>query len=220
MAFKVQASKYRHVGGKVVKKELWYPDLRINASASDVTMIEASNKFIAMNWQSPAATLAILPVEQVGKRKGDPYVINAHSGQLADFKFSPFDDGLLATGAVNDDASVNLWKVPEGGLTENTSQAFVSLSGHRRSVDTLAFHPSAANVLARYVEKGRRRRRGRNRVREGGEKRISTKEILGSFFMYKPKTYEGGGGGGGGGKGSGGLRWREGGGGGGFWKNN
>jgi WD40 repeat protein len=150
MAFKAQASKYRHVSGKIVKKELWYPDLRINTSASDVTMVEASTKFIAVNWNSPAATLGILPVEQVGKRKGDPFVINAHSGQLADFKFSLFDDGLLATGSLNDDAVVNLWKIPEGGLTENLSQPFSALSGHRRSVDTLAFHPSAANVLARY----------------------------------------------------------------------
>eukprot|EP00026_Physarum_polycephalum_P002001 Phypoly_transcript_02005.p1 GENE.Phypoly_transcript_02005~~Phypoly_transcript_02005.p1 ORF type:complete len:941 (-),score=244.83 Phypoly_transcript_02005:204-2969(-) len=148
MAFKAQASKYRHVSGKIVKKELWYPDLRINTSASDVTMVEASTKFIAVNWNSPAATVGILPVEQVGKRKGDPFVINAHAGQLADFKFSLFDDGLLATGSINDDAVVNLWKIPEGGLTENLSQPFSSLSGHRRSVDTFAFHPSAANVLA------------------------------------------------------------------------
>jgi coronin-7 len=148
MAFKSQASKYRHVSGKVLKKELWYPDLRINTSASDVTMVEASTKFIAVNWSSPAATLGVLPLEQVGKRKGDPFVISAHAGQLADFKFSPFDDGLLATGAINDDAVVNLWKIPEGGLTENLSTPFASLSGHRRSVETFAFHPSAANVLA------------------------------------------------------------------------
>ena len=151
MAFKAQASKYRHVSGKILKKELWFPDLRINASASDVTMVEASTKFIAINWSSPAATLGVLPVDQVGKRKGDPFVINAHAGQLADFKFSLFDDGLLATGAINDDAVVNLWKIPEGGLTENLSQPFTSLPGHRRSVDTLAFHPSAANILARYI---------------------------------------------------------------------
>lgn len=134
----------------MLKKELWYPDLRINASASDVPMIEASCKYIAINWSSPSATVAILPVEQVGKRKGDPFVINAHSGQLADFKFSPFDDGLLATGSVNDDASINLWKIPSGGLTDNGSKAVASLSGHRRSVESIAFHPSAANIIARY----------------------------------------------------------------------
>lgn len=148
--FKSQASKYRHVSGKVLKKELWYPDLRINTSASDVTMVEASAKFIAVNWNSPAATLGVLPVSEVGKRKGDPFVINAHSGQLADFKFSPFNDHLLATGAINDDAVVNLWKIPESGLTENLFTPFTSLSGHRRSVDALAFHPTASGVLARY----------------------------------------------------------------------
>lgn len=149
--FKSQASKYRHVSGKVLKKELWYPDLRINASASDVTMVEASTKFVAINWNSPAATLGVLPISEVGKRKGDPFVINAHSGQLADFKFSPFDDNLLATSSINDDAVVNLWKIPEGGLTENLSTPFASLPGHRRSVDTIAFHPTASGVLARYL---------------------------------------------------------------------
>lgn len=148
MAFKVQASKYRHVAGKVLKKELWYPDLRINTSASDVTMVEASTKYIAINWNSPAATLGVLPLSEVGKRKGEPFVLNAHSGQLSDFKFSPFDDSLLATGANNDDAVINLWKIPEGGLTANESNPHATLSGHRRNVETLAFHPSSAGVLA------------------------------------------------------------------------
>lgn len=49
MAFKSQASKYRHVGGKVVKKELWYPDLRINSGASDVTMIEGLISILIYN---------------------------------------------------------------------------------------------------------------------------------------------------------------------------
>ncbi len=151
MAFKVQASKYRHVTGKVVKKELWYPDLRINNNASDITMIDASCKFIAVNWSSPAATLGILAVDQVGKRKGDPFLIHAHNGQLAEFRFSPFDDHLLATGSVNDEASVHLWKIPEGGLTENLSKPFSILSSHRRSVDSLVWHPSAGNILARYL---------------------------------------------------------------------
>jgi coronin-7 len=143
MAFK--SSKYRHALGKPQKKELWYPDLRPNGNSSDVTMIKASNKFVAVNWTSASATLAILNLDQVGKRKGDPFLLHV-SGQLNDFDFSPFDDNLLATAA--DDAHIKLWKIPEGGLTENISTPLCDLTGHKKGVEVIAFHPTANNVLA------------------------------------------------------------------------
>lgn len=143
MAFK--ASKYKHTLGKPQKKELWYPDLRPNGSATDATMIKTSAKFIAVNWTSASATLGILHLDQPGKRKTEPFLIHAHSGQLSDFEFSPFDDTVLATGA--DDARIKLWKIPAEGLTENLSSPQVDLSGHKKSVDQVVFNPTASNVL-------------------------------------------------------------------------
>lgn len=143
MAFK--SSKYRHTLGKPQKKELWYPDLRPNGNSSDVTMIQANSKFIAVNWTSASATLAVLRLDQVGKRKADPFLIHA-SGQLNDFAFSPFDDNLLAT--ATDDANIKIWRIPQDGLTENLSTPQAGLTGHKKGVDVLAFHPSASNVLA------------------------------------------------------------------------
>lgn len=149
-----------------------YPDLRPNGSATDATMIKASAKFIAVNWSSASATVAILNLDQPGKRKGllhhcisasevrdnhtsslssniglaEPFLIHAHSGQLSDFEFNPFDDALLATGA--DDAHVKLWRIPQEGLTANMSSPQADLSGHKKSADVIAFHPSASNVMA------------------------------------------------------------------------
>lgn len=76
----------------------------------------------------------------------EPFLIHAHSGQLSDFEFSPFDDALLATSA--DDAHIKLWKIPQDGLTENLSSPQSDLSGHKKSVDVVVFHPTANNVLA------------------------------------------------------------------------
>lgn len=40
-----------------------------------------------------------------------------------------------------------VWKVPEGGLTENIETPLLTLSGHGRKVGHVLFHPSADNVL-------------------------------------------------------------------------
>jgi WD40 repeat protein len=62
--------------------------------------------------------------------------------------WNPFHAWVLATAAA--DGNIRLWKLPEHGLTGdiNADQAEATLAGHGKRVDTLAWHPSAVNVLA------------------------------------------------------------------------
>jgi WD40 repeat protein len=55
-------------------------------------------------------------------------LLQAHSGVVTDFQFSPFDDCLLATGS--EDLSVRLWRIPPDGLTESLSAPETTLKGH------------------------------------------------------------------------------------------
>ncbi|EGG24429.1 WD-40 repeat-containing protein [Cavenderia fasciculata] len=144
MAFKLNVSKYRHTNGKVDKKELWYPDINTSGSSAASTFIKANTKYIAANWQAGTGTVGIIPLKQFGKRKGEVYTIHAHSNQLTDFEFSPFDQQLLAT--ASEDATVKLWSLPSG-LTEPATTR-VTLSGHTKAIDSVVFNPVAANVLA------------------------------------------------------------------------
>lgn len=47
-----------------------------------------------------------------------------------------------------DDGTIQLWRVPEGGLTEPTNEAEAVLSGHAEKIYFLKFHPLARDVIA------------------------------------------------------------------------
>ena len=51
----------------------------------------------------------------------------------------------------SEDCTVKVWGIPEDGFTETETEALIDLSGHGRKVTLLRFHPTASNVLARYV---------------------------------------------------------------------
>ncbi len=56
------------------------------------------------------SNLAVLPLDTKGRlTKANIPLIYAHSDFVTDFKFSPFDDGLLATGS--NDTSVSYIKI-------------------------------------------------------------------------------------------------------------
>ena len=71
--------------------------------------IAASAAFMAFNWDTEGKNLAVLPLGSKGRKpRSDVPLIYAHSEFVTDFKFSPFDDGLLAT--ASQDLSVNIVK--------------------------------------------------------------------------------------------------------------
>jgi WD40 repeat protein len=105
-----------------------------------------------VNWASTAgAVVGLLDITAVGKRKtGDPPLIHAHSGALADMQFSPFDNCVLATSG--DDATVKLWHLPprmeDCYSAKGLHSAGATLTGHKRRVDSIAFHPATPSILA------------------------------------------------------------------------
>ena len=62
--------------------------------------IAASAAYMAFNWDTHGSNLAVLPVDVKGRQqKAEVPLIYAHGDFVTDFAFSPFDDGLLATGS-------------------------------------------------------------------------------------------------------------------------
>jgi len=95
--------------------------------------VAASHQYIAVPYGA-GGNLSVLPINFSDfKRDDNPPFISAHSTPLADFKFSPFDASLLATGA--EDGIVKLWEVPSGGLTSTLSEAKVPLTAQTRTLD-------------------------------------------------------------------------------------
>ena len=110
-------------------------------------MIAGNTWWIAMAWHSNVGgSVALLPADQPGRRPGNPPLLHAHSGQINDMAWNPFHEWILAT--AGSDGLAKVWKLPEQGLTSDTSEAHTTLQGHGKRVDTLAWHPTAVNILA------------------------------------------------------------------------
>jgi len=147
MSWRFKASKYKNAAPIEPKKEFHIKDLAIGSYSSCGNYIAASGAFMAFNWDTHGSTLAVLPIDAGGRqdRKAIPK-INAHSDMVTDFAFSPFDDGLLATGS--QDQTVKLWKIPKEGLKQDLTKPEIVLPEQPRRVETVSFHPTADCILA------------------------------------------------------------------------
>jgi coronin-1B/1C/6 len=142
----VRSSKYRNVFGTPAKKEQFYDGLKPTRSAWDSNKVAASSKFIAVIWDTAGGgAFAVIDATSRGK-VGQIPLVAGHSGEVLDIEFNPFNDNIVAS--VSDDGYCKLWRIPDGGLSENLTTPVQALSGHKRKVGTLNFNPIANNVLA------------------------------------------------------------------------
>ncbi len=106
MAWRFKASKYKNAAPVVPKFEAHIRDLAIGCYRSHGNFIAASAAYVAFNWDTHGSNLAVLPLDTKGRQnKAKVPLVYAHSEMVTDFQFSPFDDGLLATGS--QDLTVN-----------------------------------------------------------------------------------------------------------------
>lgn len=143
----VRASKFRHVFGQPFKKEECYDELRVSRSAWDTNLIAANPSFFAVCLEAAGGgAFAVLPWKQTGKFDAKNPTITGHKSAVLDLDWNPFNDNLVAS--ASEDCTAKIWNIPEGGLTENMTEAAQSLIGHKRKVGTVNFNPIANNVLA------------------------------------------------------------------------
>jgi len=70
---------------------------------------------------------------------------DAHSGDILDIQFNPFDDNMIAT--CSDDTTVKVWEIPEGEMRQSVGEPYCELAGHQKKVHIIEWHPVAANVI-------------------------------------------------------------------------
>eukprot|EP00607_Mallomonas_marina_P009555 CAMPEP_0182418156 /NCGR_PEP_ID=MMETSP1167-20130531/2620_1 /TAXON_ID=2988 /ORGANISM="Mallomonas Sp, Strain CCMP3275" /LENGTH=427 /DNA_ID=CAMNT_0024592195 /DNA_START=286 /DNA_END=1569 /DNA_ORIENTATION=+ len=87
-----------------------------------------------------------MKLNKPGRFDTDIKMCTGHSGAVLDFDFNPFHDDLLAS--CSEDQTVKIWRIPDGGLTENLNTPEVDMHGHGKKVTLLRFHPTAESVLA------------------------------------------------------------------------
>lgn len=54
---------------------------------------------MAFNWEHAGSSLAVLPIDDSGRKSKTMPLLHGHTDTVTDLHFSPFHDGLLATGS-------------------------------------------------------------------------------------------------------------------------
>lgn len=159
MAFRIRQSKYRHIYADQPKVDNCWTGFRLSTATGEQQYIKASAKYFAVSLSGGGGPVAICSVDQPGRfEPGTSPVLGGHSGNVLDFDWNPFDDSMIATGS--EDCSIKLWSIPDdwapidssgsakSGTNLDASKCEVELTGHRKKVTLVRFHPTASFVLA------------------------------------------------------------------------
>ncbi|GBN64698.1 Coronin-2B [Araneus ventricosus] len=72
--------------------------------------------------------------------------VTGHHGPVLDLQWNPFNDNIIASSS--DDCTIKIWYIPDEGLKKsNMNQPIMDLSGHKRRVGYIMWHPTAENIL-------------------------------------------------------------------------
>eukprot|EP01128_Nolandella_sp_AFSM9_P000358 TRINITY_DN10519_c0_g1_i1.p1 TRINITY_DN10519_c0_g1~~TRINITY_DN10519_c0_g1_i1.p1 ORF type:complete len:447 (+),score=142.00 TRINITY_DN10519_c0_g1_i1:268-1608(+) len=141
----VRNSPYRHVFAPQPKRDKVYEGIKLTRSAWDSNFMSANSDYIAISWAvGGGGAVGLMKVGDYG-RHDTVNLFTGHKGAVLDVDFSPFNNNILAT--ASEDCFAKIWTVPEGGLTENISEAAQVLRGHKRKIGNILFHPTAENVV-------------------------------------------------------------------------
>ncbi|XP_037026035.1 coronin-7 isoform X3 [Bradysia coprophila] len=145
MAWRFKASKYKNAAPIVPKPEVCVRDICVGSYQTYGNNIAASAMFMAFNWEHAGSSLAVLPIDDCGRKSKTMPLLHGHTDTVTDLHFSPFHDGLLATGS--QDCLVKIWYIPEKGLETSLSNPECTFSHKQRRVETVGFHPTADYLL-------------------------------------------------------------------------
>ncbi|XP_075159287.1 coronin isoform X4 [Haematobia irritans] len=145
MAWRFKASKYKNAAPIVPKPEACIRDICVGSYQTYGNNIAASAAFMAFNWEHTGSSVAVLPLDDCGRKSKTMPLLHAHSDTVTDLGFSPFHDGLLAT--ASQDCTVKIWHIPEKGLETSLTDPECVFSHKQRRVETVGFHPTADGLL-------------------------------------------------------------------------
>ncbi|XP_039748094.1 coronin-7 isoform X1 [Pararge aegeria] len=145
MAWRFKASKYKNAAPIVPKPEACIRDVCVGSYQTYGNNICASAAFMAFNWEHVGSSMAVLPLDDCGRKSKTMPLLHAHSDTITDMEFSPFHDGLLLTGS--QDSLVKVWHIPTEGLKESLSTPECTLSQKQRRVENVGFHPVADGLI-------------------------------------------------------------------------
>jgi coronin-1B/1C/6 len=122
----------------------------------DQQYVKASAKYFAVGMAGGGGPVVVNRLDRPGRFEiARCSYISGHSGAVLDMDWSPFDDAMLAT--ASEDTSIKIWSIPDdweptdekGNAKdgEQMKESIAELSGHKKKVTLLRYHPTVDNTL-------------------------------------------------------------------------
>ncbi|XP_068204536.1 coronin-7 isoform X4 [Palaemon carinicauda] len=142
--------KFRHLKGTPGHKSTCIENLRelSRTTPGECDGLAANSEFVILPLSGPGGKLSVIKHKKPGRLPDGVIPSLMNTSNVMDFTFDPFNDHTLAVAC--DDGKINLWHIPEGGLSQPTNQpneTFMDV-GSSDKVTILKWHPLAAGVLA------------------------------------------------------------------------
>lgn len=138
-------SKYRHIFHDIANTDMCYNDLRPDCFGE--------SQHIAINtryWAVPiiaggGGSFMVHELSKTGRIDRNHPLFKVHTARILELEFNKFQEQVISTSS--DDCTIRISKIPEE-IIEDVTKEEICLTGHGKKVTSLAWHPTAENVLA------------------------------------------------------------------------
>ena len=135
-------SKFKNALGSEKKEK--FTNCLVTTVSTEGRLIAVNCNFLAMSLSNQGEIIVVDSSKPTSIHPNQPR-IKGHRAYSLDLEFSPFTSDLLA--ASFEDGYVLLYKIPEGGITENITQEVQVYNKHIKKVPFVTFNPVASDVV-------------------------------------------------------------------------
>ncbi|XP_068003069.1 coronin-7-like isoform X1 [Melanerpes formicivorus] len=141
------SSRFRHAQGRVLHRDSHLtnlPGLSLT-TPGECDGFCANHQRVALPLLSAGGQIAVLELSKPGRQPDAAVPTIQNGAAVADLSWDPFDPRRLAV--AGEDAKIQLWRIPEGGLQGTLQEPEAVLRGHTEKIYSVRFHPTASDLL-------------------------------------------------------------------------
>ncbi|ESO90597.1 hypothetical protein LOTGIDRAFT_163798 [Lottia gigantea] len=143
----VRATKFRHLRSCILHRSEHIENIRHldRTVPGESDFFHANRLRCVVPIEGGGGSVSVIELANKGKLPNTDVPMIQNGSKVTDYVFDPFDDSRLVVCC--DDARIRVWRIPEGGLTENVEEPEMVLRGHTEKLYFAKFHPMAKDLL-------------------------------------------------------------------------
>jgi len=143
-----RATKFKHLKGTPLHKSQHFENLKnlSKSVASECDIVHANTKRVAIPLSGPGGKVGVFETDKAGRIPDGVVPCLINSSNVMDFAWDSFNEAKLV--CVTEDGTINIWNIPEGGLTEQVNEPDQKIVAHGDKVSIIKFNPIADGIVA------------------------------------------------------------------------